>query len=313
MASIRYDQVPLTLQFGTGYVEKIIAFDCTLSQAADLQPVKAIGFNGCMEQTPQGARTASIAFSYTPSLTVRSENIVNELASGLKHLERPHKFNIKTGVSIVFGGVRGEGLLSSDSFSVRPYSPVECNVNFELFGSGANVGTAEQIPTSGRLQAQDVTRYTGQQFLAGANDEQHIGHSSFSSFMAGQSPATISTEGQTGILTSVDYSINFDYEPVYTLGNEFPSVFICHGATEEAKITENMHETGISFTGKSENFTISVNSLTESEIEVSLVGQTGAPNRGMLTKMENPVVADTQLSVSSNSLVETSKTLRSYY
>ena len=100
---------------------------------------------------------------------------------------------------------------------------------------------------------------------------------------------------------------------MYTLGNEFPSVFICHGATEEAKITENMHETGISFTGKSENFTISVNSLTESEIEVSLVGQTGAPNRGMLTKMENPVVADTQLSVSSNSLVETSKTLRSYY
>ena len=56
-----------------------------------------------------------------------------------------------------------------------------------------------------------------------------------------------------------------------------------------------------------------INSLTESEIEVSLVGQTGAPNRGMLTKMENPVVADTQLSVSSNSLVETSKTLRSYY
>tara|TARA_A100001201_G_scaffold64964_1_gene61114 strand:- start:443 stop:1288 length:846 start_codon:yes stop_codon:yes gene_type:complete len=281
MASIRYDKIPLTLEFGAN-TEKIIAYDCSLSQAADLQPVRAIGFRGVSEQTPQGARTSSVSFSYTPVLT--GTNIINEIASGLKN----SRASQTSGVSIRFGGVSGEGLLSSYSLNLAPYSPAQCSVNFELFGSGQN------IPVSGELKSQTVSRSSDVQALAS-----NVGHSAFSSFMAGQSPATISSEDSTGILQSVDYSINFEYEPVYKLGQEFPSSFLYHAATEEARVTENVHETGISFTGKNENFQLKVKSLDN--------------NSEMQINMERAVVDNSQISAGANGIAETSKTLRSFY
>ena len=151
MASIRYDQVPVVIEHG-GRTERMLAYDCSLSEAADLTPVYLLGKQSIVEQTPQGARTASISFSYTPVLKgiidvdidkVGNYNIINELASGLKN----SKASQTSGVSIRFGRISGEGLLSSYSFSLSPYSPVECTVNFELFGSGEN-----NLPVTGALE-----------------------------------------------------------------------------------------------------------------------------------------------------------------
>ncbi len=291
MASIRYDQIPLTIQYGSR-TEKILAYDCSLSETADLQPVYSIGKKGVAEQAPQGARTASVSFSYTPVLTgITNErfkskgdyNIINGVASGLKTT----KASQSSGVSLVFGGISGEGLLTSYSVSLEPYAPVQCSVNFELFGSGEN------IPASGELKAQSLFRSPASALASG------VGHSAYSSFMTAQSPATITSSDETGILKSVNYSINFNYEPVYKLGQEFPSTFLYHSATEEARLMENVYETGIAFTGKSEKFHLDVKSIDN--------------NNTISVNMENPVLMSTQLRVGSNGVAETEKTIRSFY
>ena len=48
MATIRYDQVPLTIHYNDRS-ETILAYNCALSEAADLRPVKGIGFKGTAE------------------------------------------------------------------------------------------------------------------------------------------------------------------------------------------------------------------------------------------------------------------------
>ena len=107
MASIRYDKVPLVIEYDSR-VEKVLAYDCNLTEAADLQPVYAIGKKGIAEQTPQGARTASLSFSYTPVLSgyinkAKSRgdfNIINHVANGLKSSKKSQS----SGISIKFGG-----------------------------------------------------------------------------------------------------------------------------------------------------------------------------------------------------------------
>tara|TARA_B100000214_G_scaffold208273_1_gene151052 strand:+ start:18574 stop:19446 length:873 start_codon:yes stop_codon:yes gene_type:complete len=290
MASIRYDKIPLIIEYGAR-TEKILAYDCSLSQAADLQPVKAIGFHGVAEQTPQGARTSSISFSYTPVLTgivntkygsTGSFNTINEIASGLKNSKKSQT----SGVMIKFGGISGEGLLSQYSLSMQPYSPVTCNVNFELFGTGT------YVPISGELQESVIPKKD--QDLANS-----VGHSAYSAFMTANSPATITSDSQTGVLQSVEYNINFAYQPVYKLGQEFPSSFLYHSAVEEASITENVFETGIAFTGKAENFKLNVKSLDN--------------NNAMVIEMNRPVLSNNQLSVNATQIADSNKTIRSFY
>ena len=290
MASIRYDKVPLVIEYDSR-VEKVLAYDCNLTEAADLQPVYAIGKKGIAEQTPQGARTASLSFSYTPVLSgyinkAKSRgdfNIINHVANGLKSSKKPQS----SGISIKFGGISGEGLLTSYSVSVSPYSPVECSVNFELFGSG------QDVPVSGELSSQAVSN-TNNSSLASS-----VGHAAYSAFMAAGAPATITSSDETGIVSDIDYSINFEYEPVYKLGQEFPSSFLYHSASEETTISENVHETGISFTGKSEDFKLNIKSLDN--------------NNAMSIDMTSPVLTNVRIGASAGNTVQTEKTIRSFY
>ena len=286
MASIRYDKIPLILEYD-GRTEKVLAYDCSLNEEATLQPAYSIGKQGIAEQTPAGARKASVSFSYTPVLTgyatVGNEfNIINEAASKQKIL----KGTQATEVAIRFGGISGEGLLESYSVSLEPYAPVTCNVNFLLLGSGEN------IPVSGELISQDQAHKQ-------ADLASDVGHTAYSDFMAGESPATITSDNQTGVLTSVNYSINFNYEPVYKLGQEFPSTFLYHSANERAEISENTFETGIAFTGKAENFDLEIKSLDN--------------KTAMRIRMTRPIVKDSRLSISAGDIANTSKTLNSFY
>ena len=291
MASIRYDKIPLIIEYGSRK-EKILAYDCSLSEAAELQPVYSIGKKGVAEQTPAGARTASISFSYTPVLTgltnadyqIKGDfNIINHVANGLKTSKKPQT----SGIAIRFGGISGEGLLTSYTFSLTPYAPVQCSVNFELFGSG------QDLPASGELKAQAVDRNRKSSIASG------VGHSAYSAFMTAGSPATITSSNETGVLQSVDYSINFEYEPVYSLGQEFPSTFMYHSANEEVRVTENIYETGIAFTGKGEDFKLNIKSIDNANT-ISVI-------------MENPVLTNTQVSVGGGGVAETEKTIRSFY
>ena len=286
MASIRYDKIPLILEYD-GRTEKVLAYDCSLNEEATLQPAYSIGKQGIAEQTPAGARKASVSFSYTPVLTGYSTvgnefNIINEAASKQKIL----KGTQATEVAIRFGGISGEGLLESYSVSLEPYAPVTCNVNFLLLGSGEN------IPVSGELISQDQAHKQ-------ADLASDVGHTAYSDFMAGESPATITSDNQTGVLTSVNYSINFNYEPVYKLGQEFPSTFLYHSANERAEISENTFETGIAFTGKAENFDLEIKSLDN--------------KTAMRIRMTRPIVKDSRLSISAGDIANTSKTLNSFY
>jgi hypothetical protein len=188
MASIRYDKVPLVIEYDSR-VEKVLAYNCSLTEAADLQPAYAIGKKGAAEQTPQGARTASLSFSYTPVLS---------------------------------GYINRAG-----------------------------------------------------------------------------SPATITSRDETGVISNIDYSINFEYEPVYKLGREFPSSFLYHSASEETRISENVHETGINFTGKSEDFKLNIKSLDN--------------NNAMSIDMTNPVLTNIQIDASAGDIAQTEKTIRSFY
>lgn len=291
MASIRYDKIPLILEY-YGRTEKVLAYDCSLSEEATLEPVYALGKQGIAEQTPAGARKASVSFSYTPVLTGESTvgnefNIINRAANKQKTTRGNQALEIKHGtIAMRFGGISGEGILESYSVSLEPYAPVTCNVNFLLFGSGENV------PISGELISQD-------QAYKQADLASDVGHTAYSDFMAGESPATITSDNQTGVLTSVNYSINFNYEPVYKLGQEFPSTFLYHSANEQAKIEENTFETGIAFTGKAENFDLEIKSLDN--------------KTAMRIRMTKPVVKDSRLSVSAGDIASTSKTLNSFY
>ena len=294
MASIRYDQVPVVIEHG-GRTERMLAYDCSLSEAADLTPVYLLGKQSIVEQTPQGARTASISFSYTPVLKgiidvdidkVGNYNIINELASGLKN----SKASQTSGVSIRFGRISGEGLLSSYSFSLSPYSPVECTVNFELFGSGES-----DLPVTGALEKESPESFK----LINSKLAEDVGHTAYSDFMTAGSPATITDNQETGVLQNINYSINFEYEPVYKLGQEFPAEFLYHQAREEASVTENVYETGIHFTGNGESFYLKINSLSN--------------NNAMEIRMDDPVLSNTQASVRGGDIIQTSKTIRSFY
>ena len=192
-----------------------------------------------------------------------------------------------SGISIRFGGISGEGLLSSYSFQLESYSPVECSVNFELFGSG------EDLPASGELKSQTITRNEQSAIASG------VGHSAFSAFMTAGSPATITSSDETGILQSVNYAINFDYEPVYKLGQEFPSSFLFHSASEETRVSENLYETGIEFTGKAENFKLNIKSIDNAN--------------AISVNMDKPVLANTQLRVGAGGIAQAEKTIRSFY
>ena len=214
-------------------------------------------------------------------------NIINRASNKQKTARGNQELEVKHGtIAVRFGGISGEGLLESYSVSLEPYAPVTCNVNFLLLGSGENV------PVSGELISQD-------QVHRQANLASHVGHTSYSDFMAGESPATITSDNQTGVLTSVNYSINFNYEPVYKLGQEFPSTFLYHSANERAEITENTFETGIAFTGKAENFDLEIKTLDN--------------KTAMRIRMTKPVVKDSKLSISAGDIAGTSKTLNSFY
>ena len=149
------------------------------------------------------------------------------------------------------------------------------------------------MPASGELKSQTVTRNEQSAIASG------VGHSAFSAFMTAGSPATITSSDETGILQSVDYAINFDYEPVYKLGQEFPSSFLFHSASQETRVSENLYETGIEFTGKAENFKLNIKSIDNAN--------------AISVNMDKPVLANTQLRVGAGGIAQTEKTIRSFY
>ena len=72
-----------------------------------------------------------------------------------------------------------------------------------------------------------------------------------------------------------------------------------HSANEEVRVTENVHETGIAFTGKGEDFKLNIKSIDNANT-ISVI-------------MENPVLTNTQVSVGGGGVAETEKTIRSFY
>ena len=246
---IFYDKAAVKVTVG-GTSEVLLASDCSVSFSSSVQPLYTIGRKGSLGQFPSAARAGEISFSFLTSITGEHDeqpgNIINYLASGVKGSINSNA----SGALIQVAGLSGTGFLNSYSFNVASNSVSTSSASFTLFGSG-EVGNNQQLnaPISGRLANSDFSPSTGADPGAATNSvlATGIGHGRFTNLDGFRTELTGPTSN--GTIFGADYSVSFNHNPIYKVGQEFPTCTYYTTASESMNITEDVFNSGLSFSG----------------------------------------------------------------
>ena len=247
---IFYDKAAVKVTVGSTN-EVLLASDCSVSFSSSVQPLYSIGKKGSLGQFPSAARVGEISFSFLTSMTGVHDgqpgNIINYLASGIKGSINSNA----SGALIQVAGLSGTGFLNSYSFNVASNSVSTSSASFTLFGSGEVDPSAAgsqflNLPITGRLGNSDYAPISDNARLATG-----IGHGRFTNLNDFRTELTGPTSN--GTVFGADYSISFNHNPIYKVGQEFPSCTYYTTASEQMTVTEDIFNSGLSFSGTNVN------------------------------------------------------------
>jgi len=295
MATVFYDKAAVSVDWGTAG-ETLLASDFTLNFSSSAQPLYAIGNKGTLGQFPSSARVGDISFNFITSITGthwgQKGNIINFLASGIKHSVG----SAASGVIISGAGVKGMGFLNSYSFNVASNSVSSSSASFTFFGH------ANELPVSGRLA--DSTMFPSAGNL-GSELATGVAHGRYTPLTtlrttigAGDDPDPT----DDGRVFGADYSVSFNHNPIYKLGQEFPVTSLYTTAQESINVTEDIFNSGLAFDESSNDYTIDLHGL-----------DAASTNDKMQLKMISGKQVSTSMSAGLDDIVRSQKTLTAAY
>ena len=296
MATVFYDKASVSVDWGTAG-ETLLASDFTVNLSSSAQPLYAIGYKGSLGQFPTSARVGDVSFNFITSITGvnygQKGNLINFLASGIKHSVG----SMASGVTISGAGVKGIGFLNSYSFSVASNSISTSSASFTFFGSGT------QLPVSGRLT--DSTATVGIGTTAGSSLATGVAHGRYTPLTtlkttigAGDDPDPT----DEGTVFGADYSVNFNHNPIYKMGQEFPVMSLYTTAQESINVTEDIFNSGLAFDETASDYTIDLHGLDNA-----------STNDKMQLIMISGKQVSTSMSAGLDDIVRSQKTLTASY
>jgi hypothetical protein len=288
MATVFYDKAEVNVSF-EGIDETLLASNCSINFASPSQPMYAIGHKGSLGQFPAGARAGDMSFGFISSISGHHHghrgNIINYLASGIKNSVNSEA----SGVQIRCAGVTGYGFLNSYSFNVASNAVSTSSASFTFFGSG------DQLPVSGFLygETNEVPIQTGL-LATGVVHGRYTNLSPLKTIITG--PA------QTANVFGADYSLSMAHNPVYRLGQEFPTTSFYTTAQETVNVTEDVFDNALEFDESPSNITLQLVGIGgSSAIDYMHVGISGAKQQG------------TSMTAGLDDIIRTQKTLTAAY
>tara|TARA_R100000152_G_C6773259_1_gene200500 strand:+ start:906 stop:1805 length:900 start_codon:yes stop_codon:yes gene_type:complete len=295
---IFYDKAAVKVTVGSTS-EVLLASDCSVSFSSSVQPLYSIGKKGSLGQFPSSARVGEISFSFLTSMTgihdKQPGNIINYLASGVKGSINSNA----SGALIQVAGLSGTGFLNSYSFNIASNSVSTSSASFTLFGSG-EISNNQQlnVPVSGRLANSDFAPISDNARLATG-----IAHGRFTNLNDFRTELTGPTSN--GTVFGADYSISFNHNPIYKVGQEFPTCTYYTTAAEQMTVTEDIFSSGLSFSGvnvngEAGNVNLNVKGLIDNSAQMQ-IGMSGVKQ------------INTSASVGLDDIVRTQKTLVAAY
>jgi len=294
MATVFYDKAAVSVDFN-GAGETLLASDFTVNYSTSAQPLYAIGNKGALGQFPSSARVGDVSFNFITSLTGQNYgqkgNIINFLASGIKHSVG----STASGVTISGAGVKGIGFLNSYSFNVASNSVSTSSASFTFFGHD------NELPMSGRLA--DSTATVGLGTTSGGSLATGIAHGRYTPLTTLKT--TINPGGgdaQVGTVFGADYSISLNHNPIYKVGQEFPTTSLYTTAQESINVTEDIFQSGLAFDETASDYTIDLHGLDNA-----------STNDKMQLKMISGKQVSTSMSAGLDDIVRSQKTLTASY
>jgi len=299
---IFYDKAAVKVTVGSTS-EVLLASDCSVSFSSSVQPLYSIGKKGSLGQFPSSARVGEISFSFLSSMTGVHDgqpgNIINYLSSGVKGSINSNA----SGALIQVAGLSGTGFLNSYSFNIASNSVSTSSASFTLFGSGevdpsAAASQFLNLPITGRLGNSDFAPVSDNARLATG-----IAHGRFTNLDDFRTELTSPTSN--GTVFGADYSISFNHNPIYKVGQEFPTCTYYTTAAEQMTVTEDIFNSGLSFSGvnvngEAGNVNLNVKGLIDNSAQMQ-IGMSGVKQ------------INTSASVGLDDIVRTQKTLVAAY
>lgn len=302
MATVFYDQAAVRITTADGVQETVLATDCSVNFSSSQTPIYSIGKKGSLGQFPSAARAGDVSFSFLTTITgngdgkssvggvAKAGNIINYMASGIKNSTN----SLASGVIIQVAGLSGTGFLNSYSFNIGSNTVSTSSAAFTLFGSGST-----ETPVIGRLSGSLYSPDGNTGLLATG-----VGHGRFTTLGAPfQTTISAPTAGtENGTIFGADYSVSFNHNPVYKIGQEFPTTTFYTTAAESVNVTEDVFNSGLAFNETPTDATISVKGLNSS-----------TPFGTMNVGLNGLKQVSTSMTAGLDDIVRTQKTLTTSY
>ena len=305
MARIFYDKAPVEIQVGT-YRETLIATDCSINFNNSQSPIYSVGKKGPIGQFPSAARAGDMSFNFLTTITGNFDsivgvststqgNIINYLADAIKNSTDSEA----SGVIVKCAGVSGVGFLNSYSFNTTANSISSSSAAFTLFGSGT------QLPVSGRLSG--ISAGVGIGGTEASTVTTGIAHGRFTTMPAAlntklyDAHAGAAENPATATIYSADYSISFNHNPIYKIGQEFPTTTFYTNASESLNVSEDLFNSGLKF------------DETAASYNLEIKGLAGAGSLGMKVRVKDAKQISTSASVGLDDIIRTQKSLTAVY
>ena len=270
MAQVFYDKAAVQLEYD-GVSETFLASDCSINFNNSLQPLYIIGNKGSLGHTPAGPRAGDISFNFLTSITgvptgsysASAGNLVNYLASGIKHSIG----STASGIIVKCGGLSGKGFLNSYAFNIASNSVSTSSASFSFFGG---FDDTNGLPISGRISGTSTPfpNAGGTQVATGVAHGVNTPLTTLQTTISASDSAT-----EVGTVYSADYSISFSHNPIYKIGQEFPTLTLYSNASESINVAEDIFNSGLSYTGDAVSPMLTLKGVdnTEGFMEVQMI------------------------------------------
>ena len=289
MATVFYDKAAVEVTHN-GVTEQLLATDCSLNFSNTQSPLRMIGAKRALGQFPSAARVGDLSFNFLTTITGthfgQNGNLINTVASGIKN--DAANGSEASGVTVKFAGVSGLGFLTSYGLGVASNSVSSSSAGFTFYGSGT------QLPVSGRLTGVAGELLNTGALTTGIVQGRYTNLNNFATLISAPEAAT-----ETGTVFSAEYSLSLGYNPVYKIGQEFPTTCFYTNAQESINITEDVFNSGLSFKETSQDLVMTVSGLGGSS--------------GMEVGMSGAQQVGTSMQAGVDDIVRTQKTLTAVY
>jgi hypothetical protein len=298
MAQVFYDKAAVEVTVA-GVSETLLASDCSINFNNSLQPLYVIGNKGSLGHVPAGPRAGDISFNFLTSITGSTHghagNVINYLASGLKHSIG----STGSGIIVKCAGVSGIGFLNSYAFNTASNSVSTSSASFSFFG-GIDGDGHQGLPISGRLSG-DTVNLSNPGGVAVATGVAHGRYINVEGLQTTINAPAAGGGNQAGVVYSADYSISFSHNPIYRVGQEFPELTLYTNASESVNVAEDIFNSGLAYTGVPADYLIELRSVDGNALQQ------------MEVKMISGVQVSTSATAGLDDIIRSQKTLTAAY